>query len=221
MFNAPFIVLDAFFDLPENLSADLTDCAAQLSDCCGGIPSSDILKGFRVQIRNHSASRLQDEGCTEHRGVQEGFPDLTVIVPGETRTVNAVDDVLHMSVHIFGHSFHSDDFQFVAKIIHRRRIVCAVQGIHYGFGVTFIEFPDLNRSGMQKLTGIRNVKNITQLHAIVSRIQQSNALCTASDIAVHDIIPHIIAGTGRCFRPLRIDQQLIIECVFVEPCRMM
>ena len=114
MFNAPFIIFNSSFYLPENLAADLCDRVSEFSDGPGSVPSGDLLQCLRTHIRFHTASCLQDVGDAEHRGVQEASPDLGFIIPAKGRTGNAVDDIFETFVHIAGSAFQRDCFQPVA-----------------------------------------------------------------------------------------------------------
>ena len=72
---------------------------------------------------------------------------------------------------------------------------------------------------MKQFSGISNIKDIAQLHTVISRRKQCDAARSAPNVPVHGVIPDLIAGTGRSFRPLGVDQQLIIERIFIKPCR--
>ncbi len=63
-----------------------------------------------------------------------------------------------------------------------------------------------------------HIKNIFQLLARRCRIDQRDALCAAVDPAPH-FIPYSYGRTGGCTRPLRIDQELVLERVFAEASR--
>ena len=42
-------------------------------------------------------------------------------------------------------------------------------------------------------------------------------LCAAPDVAVHGAVPEFIRGTGACIRALRINHQLVVIGIFIEP----
>ena len=65
---------------------------------------------------------------------------------------------------------------------------------------------------------IRHIKNIFQLLARRCRIDQRDSLCAAVDPAPH-FIPYSYGRTRGCARPLRIDQELVLERVFAEASR--
>ena len=51
------------------------------------------------------------------------------------------------------------------------------------------------------------------------RTEQRNSLTATADIAVHGVVPKIVARAGRRVRPLGVNEQLLVIRIFVEPCR--
>lgn len=64
---------------------------------------------------------------------------------------------------------------------------------------------------------VRHIKDISDAHPIGGRVQQGNALCAAPNVAVHRAVPELIRGTGACIRALRINHQLVVIGIFIEP----
>lgn len=64
---------------------------------------------------------------------------------------------------------------------------------------------------------VRHVKDISDAHPVGGGVQQGNALCAAPDVAVHRAVPEFIRGTGACIRALRINHQLVVIGIFIEP----
>ena len=118
MFNAPFIIFNSFFYLSEDLAADPCDRVSEFSDGSGSVPSGDLFQRLLAYIWFHAASCLQDVGDTEHCGVQEASPDLGLIITGEGRTGNAVDDIFEALIHIVGSTIQRNHFQSVSETAH-------------------------------------------------------------------------------------------------------
>lgn len=64
---------------------------------------------------------------------------------------------------------------------------------------------------------VRHIKDISDAHPVGGWVQQGNALCAAPDVAVHSAVPELIRGTGACIRALRINHQLVVVGIFIEP----
>lgn len=64
---------------------------------------------------------------------------------------------------------------------------------------------------------VRHIKDIPDAHPVGGGVQQGNALCAAPDVAVHGAVPEFIRGTGACIRALRINHQLVVIGIFIEP----
>ena len=220
MFNAPFIIFNGSFYLPENLAADLCDRVSEFSDSSGSVPSCNLFQYLRCHIRFHSASCLQDVGDTEHSGVQEASPDLGFIITGKRRTGNAVDDIFEALVYIAGSTFQGDHFQSVAETAHIREIICAVEHAVDGIRMLIFHLPDFHRTGVQQFAGISHIKDIAQLCPVIRRRDQRDSLSSAPDIPMHGVIPNFVAGTGRSFGTLRVYQQLIVKRIFIKSCGM-
>ena len=81
------------------------------------------------------------------------------------------------------------------------------------------DLPGTDIDGVLPGAGLRDIENIPQAQGTLIKLQQSDALVAAVNIAVHGIVPKVIFGAGGGIGPLRVDQQLILVVVFVEPCR--
>ena len=81
------------------------------------------------------------------------------------------------------------------------------------------DLPGTDIDGVLPGACLRDIENIPQAQGTLVKLQQSDALIAAVDIAVHGVVPKVIFGAGGGIGPLRVDQQLILVIVFVEPCR--
>ena len=81
------------------------------------------------------------------------------------------------------------------------------------------DLPGTDIDGVLPGACLRDIENIPQAQGTLIKLQQSDALVAAVDIAMHGIVPQIVFGAGGGIGPLRVDQQLILVVVFVEPCR--
>lgn len=81
----------------------------------------------------------------------------------------------------------------------------------------FRQLPHVYISRICPRSRVRHVKDIPDAHPIGSWVQQGNALCAAPDVAVHSAVPEFIRGTGACIRALRINHQLVVIGIFIEP----
>lgn len=70
---------------------------------------------------------------------------------------------------------------------------------------------------MLPAAGVGNVEYILDLRPVSGGVQQRNAMAAAFDIAAHGVEPEIIVCAGCGVRPLGIDQQLLMEGIFVKP----
>ena len=154
---------------------------------------------------------MQDVGGAEHCGVQEASPDLGFIITGQCGTRNAVDDIFQMIIQMRRSGLQSNDFQPIAEIIHCWRGKSVIQRCIHCMNMLIFQFPDFNRTRVQQFAGIRDIKHVPQPGAVIRRRDQRDSLSSAPDIPMHGIVPDFIAGTGRGFGSLRINQQLIIE----------
>ena len=81
-----------------------------------------------------------------------------------------------------------------------------------------IHFPELYRTRILPFSGICHIKYIPQSRLLAAHVQKSNALGATLYIAVHPVIPEIVLCTGRCFRSLLIDHQLLRKWILIKPC---
>ncbi len=101
-----------------------------------------------------------------HCGVQEGSPDLGIIITGKRRTGNAVDDIFEILVQIVSRALQCHHFQPVTKRIHARNIIGVIKHQIDRSNVPVFHLPDLHRTGMEQFAGISDIKHIAHLHTI-------------------------------------------------------
>ena len=64
-------------------------------------------------------------------------------------------------------------------------------------------------------TCVRHVENIAQPGRVTAVVHECDALGTAPHIPPHAPRPHVVLGTRARVRPLRVDEHLVSEVVFV------
>nr|WP_242986936.1 hypothetical protein [Blautia marasmi] len=94
--------------------------------------------------------------------------------------------------------------------------VAALQHSLDGYGVFRLHAPEKRGAGMGACAGIGNIKDIPQTGRAPGIVHQRNALGAAPDVSAHRVIPQVIFRTGRCFRALGVNHQLVMERIFVK-----
>ncbi|MDE7260587.1 MAG: hypothetical protein K2N78_00755 [Oscillospiraceae bacterium] len=98
------------------------------------------------------------------------------------------------------------------------RAVLPLQSLHDGGMVIRPHFPQVGCFRSLDRACIGYVKNVCQLRpAAASLMNKCDALGASPYPTLHFIVPQLHTGTGGSIRTLGIDQELVVERVFIEP----
>jgi len=96
--------------------------------------------------------------------------------------------------------------------------VLPLQCRHNSGVVLRLHLPQVGRPRAPNRTGVRHIKNVLQMGPSAAVFtDQGDALRTGFHPAPHSVVPQFHAGTGRGVRALGMEQELVIERIFVEP----
>ena len=91
------------------------------------------------------------------------------------------------------------------------------QRLHDGSVMFLPQLPQYGRFASPDRTGIRHIKDVLQPGPAAAVLaDEGDSYRPGPDPPPHPLIPQLHTGAGRGIRPLGVDQQLVIEWVFME-----
>ncbi|WP_243281031.1 hypothetical protein [Flavonifractor plautii] len=224
---APFCLLFSFigsdraFNFPEDLAGHFADRSSQHIGGSLRIKIKDIQKILVFKIVICIAHRPGKDGiCNADSGSSlKGSSDVEFIISFQIGICNDVTNLPAVFLPVIPCKafcrFHDVIFQRPGT---GRNIKCCIQCLNNRLLMLCIHFPELYRTGILPFSGICHIKYIPKSRLLTAHVQKSNALGAALHIAIHPVIPEIVLRTGRCFRSLLIDHQLLRKGILIKPC---
>ena len=151
------------------------------------------------------------------RCVPEPHSDGAFIILSEEGIVNVVSNLLPVLIPVRQRLLPGDAHQLRMKPDKAAHTVVFSQHVRDSILTARVERPRLRRERIAPRTRVRYVEHITQLRHVAGAVNQGDALCTATHIPAHPLIPQFVGRAGRRIRALSEDHQLILIAVLVQP----
>ena len=174
---------------------------------------------FKLAIHIKATAGLQGVAGADGSRSAEGFPYVDFIVLLQEGTVNDTEDVLLMILPVGADLTLGDLSQLEVQAGGSGYVIFLFQHGSDGGFIALVDLPQEGIKGSAPGAGVRNIEHIAQRELASVIVQQSNALGTAPDIAVHGIVPQIVLSASGGVGPLGMNQQLVAVLVFVQPGR--
>ena len=154
--------------------------------------------------------------CQAHDGgVAELDTYRELIVPLKKRSVNDVEYVAAVVQPVFVRELCRYNFKLLGKADARLNTETRLDRGYDRASVFTVHLPWLKRARVFPCTRVRYVENITQTWRIAAVVHERDALGSATHIASHASRPHVVPGTRRSVRPLRVNEHLVGEIILV------
>ena len=224
MCDAPFheflalIISDSCSDFPQHLLIDIAHRRAQRRRCIRRIEIEDAHKifMFKVVVRVKSAAAHQGIADADLRGMSKGHLDVEFIIFLKKRILKDVENIALIVVPVFLGKALRQIFDLRIQRVRSLRTVVGRQHGGHSRNVLLPKLPQIHISRMRSFAGIRHIEYIAKSVAVASGVNQGNALGAATYKSPHGVVPHIILGTGRRIRSLRMNHDLLMICVLIQ-----
>lgn len=168
---------------------------------------------FRVQSAPGQQCVFQADGGR----FAKGRTDVKLIIAVKKTAVNDVEDVPLMRIPIGLAELVGDVTDLLPHSLRGGDRIAAFQSSCGSGLVALGHFPLEGRSGLRSCAGVRHIKDIPQSGRIAGWVDQRDALRAATHIPPHDALPQIVFRTGGRIRALRVDYELLMVRVLVQP----
>ena len=214
------VSFDGHFDLPQHLLTALADGRAQHADCRRRAEGKDICEVIRgeVFIRLQPTAGHECTGDADRCGVLESGLRAVFIIRFRKRSRKDVADIPGMFRPVFSRKPIRCRFNLACQSVLAGYVVIPFQHGRNAVPVFFPEFPELNLSGMGAGSGVGNVEDIPQPGIVAGCIDQGDTAGPFADIPSPAVVPKTVFGASGGIRPLRVDHELVMIGIFVQPC---
>ncbi len=172
---------------------------------------------LKVLIRLKTTPRHEHVGDAGSGGFSKRRPNVEFIVLLKERTVNDTEDVALMLLPVVRSCFLRDVFDLMHKTVIGCYTKARCQCLQYLLLMTRFNMPQIRIARGFTAAGICNVKYIANTHLTARHRKKRDSLRTALHISMHSIVPQLITRAGSRLRALRVDHQLILIIIFVQP----
>ena len=154
--------------------------------------------------------------CADCPSMFKNRSQVVFIIFFEEGTVNDAEDVLPVILPPAFDQVPGNGLQLESQADTSSLIEPLFQRGGYDVLMLRAVLPKERAAGIRAAAGIRYIKNIFHAGSIPGAVDQSDALGAAPHIAVHGVIPDLVARAGRRLRLLGEDQELLIIGVLIQ-----
>ena len=215
------VSLDGDFDLPQDLFAGLADRRSEDANRVCGVEVEDGLEVLVVEVVGgvKPAAAHHHIRCADGSGVFENSSQVVFIIFFEERTVNDAAEVALVLVKPALDQLPGDVLQLKSKADPAGLAETVFQRCGHSVQMLRTVLPKERAAGIRAAACVGYIKNVFHPGRVPGAVDQRNALCAAPNIAVHGLVPDLIASTGGRLRLLGKDQKLLVIGVLIQPGR--
>ena len=212
------ISFDGDFDLPQHLFAGFADCCSEDTHGGRGVKVEDGLEVLVGEIVGgvKSAAAHQHIGGADRSRVFENRPQVVFIIFFEERTVNDTAEVALMLLQPVFDQLSGNGLQLESKAHASGNAEALFQ--RRGHAVLMLRsiLPKKRAAGIRAAACVGYVENVFHPWVVPRAVDQRDALRAAPHIAVHGLVPDLVAGAGGRLRLLGEDQKLLVIGVLIQ-----
>ena len=212
------ISLDGDFDLPQHPFAGFADRCSEDAHGCRGVEVEDgleVLVGEKVGGVK-SAAAHQHVGGADGSRVFENRSQVVFIIFFEERTVNDTENIPLMLLPPAFDQLPGNGLQLKGEAHAPGNAEALLQRRGHAVLMLRSVLPKKRAAGIRAAACVGYVKNIFHPGRVPGAVDQRDALRAAPYIAVHGLVPDLIAGAGRGLRLLGEDQELLVIGVLIQ-----
>ncbi len=212
------ISFDGDFDLPQHLFAGFADRRAEDTHGGRGVKVEDGLEVLVGEVVGwvKSAAAHQHVGGADSSRVFENRSQVVFIIFFEERTVNDAAEVALMLVQPAFDQLPGDGLQLKSEAHAPGNAEALFQRRGHAVLMLRTVLPKERAAGIRAAACVGYIENVFHPRVVPGAVDQRDAFRAAPYIAVHGLVPDLVACAGRGLRLLGEDQKLLVIGVLIQ-----
>ncbi len=214
--QAPFVASDASFNFTQDELCVFTGRRAEggRGRCCVPLIQKRKVRFLKVCLRVIAAAGNEGVGGACRDGADEAVPQLTFIIACHERAVNDSADVMPVSVKVHLREVACGVLELARQPFALRAEVLLQAVLHFR-EICVVHCPRSKGPRAATRASVRHVENVAQPGRVTAVVYKRNTSSSAPNVSAHAPRPHVVLGTRARVRPLRVDEHLVGEVVFI------
>ncbi|MFT8888068.1 MAG: hypothetical protein ABF904_04550 [Ethanoligenens sp.] len=172
---------------------------------------------LKIFVWVDAAARHEGVGDADGGRVSKLNADIEFIVILQKAIVNDMEDVVPIVQPILVGHLRGDMLQLVGKSVFAGHLIFPFQQSRNRVLMLRAQLPKERAAGIFPAARVGYVEHIFQPGPVARGVDKRDALAAAPDVPVHLFVPEIVPGASRRIRPLRVNHELLMIRVLVEP----